>query len=209
LRKTVHTHDEWLRQLTPTYGGWTIEPAPTIVVTETPFERPFYGFSGEDIAIISVANWQRYLAPPTVVEFVLSRVQRYALRLAFVPNLGSHYPTRACVWDFDANLEDTRAGILVGYLCSYCEAELSKVIDGKDLEQVRHLLSHDWLGRPDEPGSIAGNLKRMYGYDLARTKGLSHGLRDVLVEAIASEGGKWLILFLLGAIAAWLFGKRG
>lgn len=205
--EALKKHDEWLMQLRPSYGGGGIEHAPSIVITETPFFGDYYGWSEGDLAVISVANWKRRFAPPSVFEYVLTNVQRYSLRLAFGPEVGSHYPTRACIWDFNAALEDIGTGILVGYLCSNCESTLATQIDDQELQEVKRLLSNKWVGRVDDPGSVARNLKTVFGYDMARTKGLSRGLRDRALEAATSEVIKWLVPFSLGALVVWFLSR--
>ncbi len=197
----LQAHDKWLEELPRHYGGWSIRSAPTIVVTETPFEGGYYAWSEGELAIISIASWERYCAPPSILEFILSRVQRYALRLVFRPELGSHYPTRACIWDFNANLEDTRDGVLVGYLCRDCEEALARQADASTIQTIKDLLKLEWIGRPEDLGSVASNVRRIFGYDLSRTKGLSRGFRDRLLEVTTSEVVKWVIPFVLTLLA--------
>lgn len=202
----IEGHDEWLFKLPRSYGGWSIEPAPTIVITETPFFGGYYGWADNGLGVISVATWEKRYAPPSVLEYVLRNVQRYSLKLAFDGEFGSHYPTRACTWDFNATLVDIGAGIMIGYLCSACEEGLQPVIGKPALEGVRKWLSLEWVGRVDEPGSVASNIKRVFGYDLARTKGLTRGFWDRLLETLTSESAKLILSFLLGALASRFLG---
>jgi hypothetical protein len=204
IRKVIEEHDKWLSNLSPSYGGWTIERGVTIVVTETPFEGGYYANAEGDVAVLSVANWQKHFAPPSVLEFILSRVQRYALRLGFDTPIGSHYPTRACIWDFDANVDDTRAGVLVGYLCERCEEALATKVDSEKIVVIKKLLSHDWIGKMEDPGSVASNMRRVFSYDLSRTRGLSPGIRERLVEVGASEAVKWIAIALLAFLVGHL-----
>lgn len=201
IRMLVKKHDEWLSHLPSSYGGWAISPGTTIVVTETPFEGGYYADADGDIAVISVASWQRHFAPPSVLEFILSRVQRYALRLGLSAAVGSHYPTRACIWDFDANVDDTRAGVLVGYICQHCEQALASQVEADKLATIKKLLSHEWIGKTEDPGSVASNIRRTFSYDLSRTKGLSPGIWERLVEVGASETVKWIAIAVLGFVA--------
>jgi hypothetical protein len=137
IRKVIEEHDRWLSNLPASYGGGAIENSVTIVITETPFQGGYYANAEGDIAVLSIANWQRHFAPPSVLEFILSRVQRYALRLGFSTPIGSHYPTRACIWDFDANVDDTRTGVLVGYLCGRCEEALATKLDVERIAVIK------------------------------------------------------------------------
>jgi len=206
MKDIVIKHDQWLSGLPRSYGNWSIERAPTIVVTETPLEGGYYGWSEEDLAIISISQWQRYFAPPSVLEFILSSSQRYSLRMSFVSEIGSHYPTRGCIWDFNANVGDARAGILVGYLCDSCEFSLlSAGVTEEEVTALKRLLTHEWVGNTETAGSVAGNLKRVFSYDLSRTKGLHASMRERLSDALTSETAKWIVAVVLGGIVVWLF----
>jgi hypothetical protein len=207
LKPYLDKHDSWLTGLPPnTYGNWSIRAAPTVIVTETPFEGFYFGWcdKSRNLAVASISNWRRKHAPPSVLEYVLNQVQRYALNLTFRPQGGSHYPTRACLWDFDPNVKDARMSLLVGYLCGACEDAIANSPVGPlktaEVEQIRELLSHRWIGRVEEPGSIAGNLKRVFGYDLSRTQGLSPSFADKIREAGVPEILKLIMAWLLGAL---------
>ncbi len=201
IRPMLKNNDDWVTGHEPgKWGNRTIKPAPTVIVTETPFEEGYFGWSESDIAIASIAGWRKRYTPPSLLEFILDQVQRYALRLAINDDLGSHYPTRACLWDFDANIEDARLSPLVGYLCDSCEQLIAERVTASDLNEIRKLLSHQWLGKTDEPGSVASNLKRTFAYDLTRTRGLSAGFLDRLREASLSELAKLVSAGIAGIV---------
>jgi hypothetical protein len=206
IRPFLRKNDEWITSYPAgTYGNWTIRPAPTVIITETPLEKGYFGWSTSDIAIACVGEWRRKYTPPSLLEFILDQVQRYALRLAIDERIGSHYPTRGCIWDFDANIEDAKISPLVGYLCDSCEQLVAERVAPDELQQIRRLLAHKWLGTTDEAGSVASNLKRIFGYDLARTRGLSSGFLDRVRETASSELVR-LIAAAITGVAIFLFG---
>lgn len=207
LRPYIRKNDEWITNIPGrSYGNWTIRPdAPTVIVTETPLAKEYFGWSEENVAIACIGEWRKKYTPPSLLEFILDQVQRYALRLAVDERIGSHYPSRGCVWDFDANIEDARLSPLVGALCDSCKELISQRVTTKELDDIRDLLTHKWIGKSDEPGSVASNLKRIFGFDLARTKGLSPGFRDQLRAAASSEVVKWLAAAIT-AVAIFLYG---
>jgi hypothetical protein len=212
LSSALRAHDAWLYGLGPSYGGWSIEPAPTVIVTETPFGGGYGGYyawgdENDKLAVVTIAHWQRNFAPPSVLEFILQCIQRYCLRMTYPPAVGSHYPTRACIWDFNANLEDVRLGILVGYLCSACSEELSAVISAAELDAIKQFIKNDWIGRTEDLGTVASNLKRIYRYDLDRTRGLSPSFWDLLIQGMTSEAAKWIVPFVLGALVTWFLAR--
>ena len=211
LRPAVEEHDQWLASLPNNYGGWGILPCPTIVVTETPLQGNFFGWGDRQLSVLSVAQWERYYAPPSSLEFLLYLVQRYTLRMAYSSSpIASHYPTRGCLWDFGANIVDIKSAVASGYLCEACCNALLQGIPSVEVEQIKAFLRNQWIGKLEEPGTVASNLKRVYGYDLARTKGLSPGFRDRISKALSAEAAKRigaLVYLLLGALGAWALGR--
>lgn len=184
--KLVNEHDAWWANLTSGYGGRDGRDVATIIVTETPIYGAYYADAENNLAIVTLANWKVF-APPSALEFVLSRIQRYALRIAFPSHLGSHYSTKGCVWDFDASIRDVHAGILTGFICEQCRNDLAAVLDEQAFKNIATLIDYQWIGRIEDAGSVASNLKRVYGFDLARTRGLSGGVLSDLIAAGAKE----------------------
>ncbi len=206
IRPFLKRNDDWIAgKAAGTYGNWTVKPAPTVIITETPLEKDYVGWSESDIAVACIGKWRKRYTPPSLLEFILDQVQRYALRLAIDERVGSHYPTRACIWDFDANIADARLSPLVGYLCDSCERLIGQRVTKDELEEIRNLLSHKWIGKTKETGSVASNLKRVFGYDLSRTRGLSAGFLDQVREATTSELVR-LVGAGVGAVLIFMFG---
>lgn len=185
---TAHTnqlfqgHDIWFRSLPSSYGGHDPFNGATVVVTETPFEGGYFASAEGDIAVISVAHWHRHFSPPSVLEFVLRMVQRYTTRIAFSPVVGSHYSTRGCIWDFDANVSDAKITAAMSFICARCEAALSQALPPEKLEALKKIIDHKWIGRMEDTGSIASNLRRIFRYDLSRTRGLSQSFLDRVID---------------------------
>lgn len=203
LKPHIEKHEEWLGNLSADYGNWTMRPGPTIILTETALWGGYLSSVGPNFALVSLANWRSY-APPSVLEYALMSVQRAALRMAVNQQIGCHYPTRGCVWDFTAHQPDARLSV-VGSLCDACQALVREQVGDEALTEIQFLVSHKWIGKTDEPGSVASNLKRVFGYDLAITQGLSPTFFDRLREAVPSALMK-VIVGLLIAIGGFLFG---
>lgn len=85
----VIQHDSWISGLKTNYGGWTLRLGPTIIITETPVQGGYFGLGDDNFAVISVTDFHRKYTPPSLLEFVLTNVQRYALRLAINKRIGS------------------------------------------------------------------------------------------------------------------------
>jgi hypothetical protein len=196
-RSCIARHDEWLKCQPPDYGNWSIRYGPAVIVTETPIQGRYLSVVGEDVAVITIAEWDRRFAPPSVLEFVLSNVQRAAIRMLLTTKIGSHYPTRGCVWDFTATVEDARISVSSGYLCGTCREAVRDALDEEEVRQLEVFLRNDWVGTLRDNTSVASDLKRIFGYDLSRTRGLSPSFGEKLWESIRTKAIEHTIITVL------------
>lgn len=204
ISQLLQGHDAWFRSLPANYGGGDSFNGATVVVTETPFEGAYFASAEGNVAVITVAHWHHYFSPPSVLEFILRMVQRYTARIAFSPTMGSHYSTRGCLWDFDANVHDARITTAVSYICAQCEAALNNALSLEKSEALKKLIDHRWIGKIEDTGSIGSNLRRIFGYDLARTQGLSPSFFDRLSDVGAKQFAELFIKTII-VVAASLF----
>jgi hypothetical protein len=207
VKATLDRHDKWLHE--GGYNPYDCVPAPSIIITETPLAGGYLSFCQNDVAVISVAQWDENYAPPSAAEFVLSSVQRVALRLCFGRMIGSHYPTRGCIWDFNVHQPDARIGLSLGWLCRTCMMQLKTQASDSEIAEIEKLLIGDWIGRKNDPGSVSSTLAHLYSFDLARTKGLSPGFWSFLPQTAISEltkaaidVAKWVAILLLTVFVA-------
>ena len=207
LRGLIRKHEEWLQSNRPGYGG--AEPSlPTIVITETILHGQYISNTVGSMAVVTLANWQKQFSPPSALEFILLSTQRLAARVALEAEFGSHYATRACLWDFTANVADVKSGILIGYICADCRNALLDRLSSSELEQFERLMSRSWLGTLDEPGSVASNLKRVFDYDLSTTRGLKLSAIDRCLDLLWSAESAKFVLALVGALLVWWLAKH-
>jgi hypothetical protein len=179
LAKLVAEHEEWLLRNQPGYGG--AQPSlPTIVITETPLHG----------------------------QYISNTVGRIAARVALDADLGSHYSTRACLWDFTANVSDVKSGILIGYVCTDCREALLKCLSAEEVKEFERLMRRTWLGKLDDTGSVASNLKRVFDYDLSTTRGLELGLIDRFQDIVWSTESVKFILAIVGGLVVWFLAKH-
>jgi hypothetical protein len=211
ITELLQGHDTWFRSLPPSYGGNDLFSGATIVITETPFEGAYFASAEENVAVITVAHWHRHFAPPSVLEFVLRMVQRYTARVAFLPVVGSHYSTRGCIWDFDANVNDARITTTISFICANCESALSRALPPEKLDALKKLIDHRWIGKIEDTGSIASNLRRMFEYDLARTRGLSPSfldrVKDVGTAQLATLFVKTIVVVVASVLSLLILHK--
>lgn len=202
IREAIAQYDLWVKNRQA--NNFDSVPAPSIVITETGIQEHYISFCGEDIAIISAAKWMQFFKPASALEYILVSVQRLSLRLCYGSVIGSHYPTRGCLWDYDINVPDVRISAFLGFLCETCRNGLNKKIRLNEYDQIVRLMENHWIGDRESPSSIAGILAKNYKYDLSLSIGLNPGFMSKLAQSLPPwfgksiiDIGKWLIIFLL------------
>lgn len=174
-------------------------PQKWIVFTETPFEEYVVSRSDNDMYVVSLADWNRFIAPPTIAEFSLAVTQAACLKLFF--GMTEHYVTRGCILDFDEYIEDFRFSTLGG-ICGECDAILDEKLkhDPPSKNAFNTLLDRRWLGSLSESGSVVSVAKKAFNYDIYLSKGLTPNKWEVLLDRFT---GDWLdeVLKLVFALA--------
>jgi hypothetical protein len=199
VKKAVDDYDAWFQH--SGYDKFDTVPLPTIVITETPIDRGYIGMSRGNLAVVSLAEWESFFKPGSAFEYILGSVQRYALRLLYL-NVGSHYPTRGCIWDFDVHQPDSRVAAYMGVLCSTCHTNLSKVMSKQELTDAELLISNEWIGSNEAPTSVSASLRKVFGYSLRRSTGLHPGILESISQGMRSELGKFVLDVLKVMLAA-------
>jgi len=185
---------------------------PSIVITETPLDQHFISFAREKLGIISAGEWKVFFKPASALEYILTSVQRMALRLSFDPMINSHFPTRACIFDYSQNQPDFRHTIFLGFLCETCRSTLRNSVTPEELVQIDSLLENRWIGQSASPASVAFYLSKIYRYEVSRATGLNPGIFGYLRQQFQTGFGqaltyigKWTIIIVLSALAVTLF----
>lgn len=179
------------------------EPPPEqfVVISRCRFDDNFYSDRNGPGAVIALGNWKRYMAPPSLLEFVQVLLIREAVGAA-CPSLSRavHLGTKGCLMDFTKLLSETRCKALHGHVCRFCRARMRA--DGQpDLaDAVEHLLDREWLGSSSDPRSPAGIAANL-GYDLFIAKGRRATPREVFVNALRQEGARQIAI-ITGAVLA-------
>lgn len=184
-------------------------PQRFIIVTMLRLDDDFYTSRRWPVGVLALGDWGRYMAPPSILEFILTLVVRESVALASRALAGSiHFGTKGCLFDFTPNLDEVRQKVLGGFVCAYCTRTL--VQDGFPHlpDELRTVLKKDWLGQSDDSHSPAGIIEKL-GYDLFTTKGLRTTTAEKIMATLRDEGVKG-VLALVGSIAgAFLLLKLG
>jgi hypothetical protein len=210
LTKTVEDYDQWYAS--SGYDEYDVMPCPAIVITETAIDRNYLSLGGEKVSLISLALWKDIFSPISALEYVLVGVQRQALRMCYKNRIGSHYPTRGCLWDFDVNQSDLKIAASLGFLCSTCRDALSEIVTKDEKESLDNLIANEWIGKEDDNFSVSGILAKQYRYPIFKATGLRKGVALSIVESMKTDLGKlildilkWVIIFSLSLLIVHYF----
>lgn len=120
----------------------------------------------------------------------------------------SHYGTKGCLFDFNADLSNARFMALQGFVCSECRSKLQKYGYGDLSDHLSIFLGKKWLGQISDPTSPAGMASKL-GYDLFVTKGLTPRWSERVLSALKEDGVKETTKVVVGALVALLLGFLG
>lgn len=175
-------------------------PEQFAVISLCRFDDNFYSTRLGKASVIALGNWKRYMAPPSLLEFVQMLLVREAVA-ALCPSLrGSvHLGNKGCLLDFTEALSEVRQKALRGYVCSFCRTRMRDDEQVELAETVTRLLSRQWLGSPADPGSPAGVAANL-GYNLFVVKGLRATPREMFLTTLRQESVKQLATVVGGVL---------
>lgn len=188
-KSALNKYDAWFKISNNQYD---VEICPSIIITDAPIEGGYISFANEDVGLISTARWRDFFRPVSALDYLLFSVQRLTMRLAFTNEIGSHYPTRGCIWDYDDHQPDARIAILLGHICQTCEKKLLASAGGETYAELLKLADNKWLGDKSIQFSPSSILSKVYKYDLSRSTGLNASTISKVKDAFISELGKIL-----------------
>jgi hypothetical protein len=176
------------------------------VVCAATFNDHFYSSQSDGAGVIALGDWSSAMAPPSFLEFVYTLLLRSAVGAAFLGDHPSHYPTRGCLLDFNADLDDVRFKVLNAHICSTCANTLTHASSDDTVLQLRRVLAKTWVGNPSVRGTPAAIIAKL-GYDLFLTSGMKPSRWEKAKVKLEEEWVKHVLDFagklLLAAALVW------
>lgn len=128
-----------------------------VIVSQCRFDDNFHSTRRSPASIIALGNWKRFLAPPSLFEFIQTLLVREAVA-ALCPSLSGsgHLGNKGCLIDLAGLLSEARQKALRGYVCHHCRSRMDADGQPELADVVTHLLDREWLGQPTDPRSPAG-----------------------------------------------------
>lgn len=174
-------------------------PDSLIFLSTATFSDNFYVTGGDGWDIVALGNWERFMAPPSIIEFFIHFIIRCAVDASCSHSkTPRHYSTKGCLYDFNSMISDSRYAVLSGFLCSECSGHIEKTTSKENVESVKLLLRKDWLGNKNNPSDVSAMAKKL-GYDLFHTSGVKQTFGEK-IQSIAEEELPKLIFKILGGV---------
>lgn len=184
-------------------------PANFVVVSLAKFSDEHYGVKAGPIHVQALGNWERSMAPPSILEFIIVLLMRQAASFV-APSLSKsvHLGTKGCLFDFTADLGEARYKALQSFICSVCRERMREVGAVNLASDLERMLDLKWLGAPSDPHCPAGIVAKL-GYDLFLTKGIEPTRWESFVSILRDEGTKELVKIVFAILLAAILLRLG
>ena len=184
-------------------------PTNFAVVSLAKFSDEHYGLKAGPVQVQALGNWERSMAPPSILEFIIVLLMRQAASFV-VPSLGKsfHLGTKGCLFDFTADLGEARYKALQSFVCSVCREQMKKSGHPHLADDLITVLDSNWLGVPTDPHCPAGIVAKL-GYNLFLTKGIEPTLWENLKSLLRDEATKEFVKLLFAILVALLLFRLG
>ena len=177
------------------------QPENFVVVSLARFSDEHYGVKKDHVQVQALGDWDREMAPPSILEFIIVLLMRQAISFA-APALSksTHLGTKGCLFDFTPELSEARYKALQSFMCANCRKRLQGSGSEQLVEDFSRASDLSWLGLPSDPHCPAGIVANL-GYNLFLTKGIQptfwENVRSVLRDEATKEAIKIVFALLL------------
>ena len=176
--KSLKTIDEFLEKR-------NIKSDHSIALITKSFQNNYFFNAASNSSIITTDIWEKHFSPPTLFEYLLHCIYTCLMYSKIVPNnrvlemeqldinIRSHTDMRGCIADLTRQKYQDRIAITLGYVCEEHKEKILQVY-GKDyLEQFLYVISREWIGKIDENGSVAYNLRHIFKFNINKDSGFN------------------------------------
>lgn len=183
-----------------------------VFITSRPIEGNLFWLAQGPVVLITTATWERHFAPPSLFEYLLHSIL-CAVTTGLSEGVESHDEfTMGCQFEYTRIKAHDRIDIALGYICEDHARQIQTEFGDRYLNDLRLLFSFGWLGRVDEPGTLASRLRAYFGQDLQRDSGYSKRFWERIrpnLDALWFDIGKELFKAFLLIVTTFLLIKFG
>jgi hypothetical protein len=219
----LHNPEEWVSIVEETIDNQKIECDYFISIIRNELREKFFAWPDKRGAIITTNHWQKYFAPPSLFEYLLSIIY-YCLiyskkKIATVTESDSpadiefdvHKETIGCYADKAIDRKDNRIDVALGYFCDNHKEKVISFYGKQYYEDVISILEREWIGSLEKKNSIAYNLKHYFNFNIYKDSGFNktfwENIRGKVYDVPGSlifEIFKAIILAIIAALLFWV-----
>lgn len=178
IRETEFDADYWVAIITQAFDG-----------------EEFLNAEDPRMAIITTDIWEKYLSPPSLLEYLMNSIYCSLIFSQLLPNgtkvakqaarieIGAHDDTRGCIGDYTADRYQNKIDIALGYLCDEHKEQISEYYGELYLKETISILERRWIGSPDEKNTVAYALKHIFNFDINKDSGFNKTFFDRIKES--------------------------
>lgn len=179
------------------------------VISLAKFSDEHYGLKEKHIQLQALGNWERHMAPPSILEFIVVLLMRQAASFVVPsPSKSLHLGTKGCLFDFTSELAEARYKALQSFVCSTCQSRMLESGAIHLADDLNRVLDFDWLGTSSDPHCPASIIAKL-GYDLFYTKGIQPTFWENVRSALRDEATKEIIKLVFAILLAALLFRLG
>jgi hypothetical protein len=175
-----------------------------MIITLAHFTDHYYSWTGEQVGIIALGDWEKRMAPPSLLETIITLLlSESVLFLNKSYRQLYHFGTKGCVFDFNSSIDDIKLKTLQGFVCSHCRDILNEGGHRDFADELTSILSKKWLGSLTDPSSPSTIIAKL-GYNMFVTKGLKPSFWEILQGTLQQDIPKQIINIIGTIILALL-----
>jgi hypothetical protein len=182
-------------------------PEDFVVISLARFSDEHYGLKSDHVQVQALGNWDREMAPPSILEFIVVLLMRQAASFV-TPSLSKsiHLGTKGCLFDFTSDLAEARYKALQSFVCSVCRTRMQESGAMHLADDLVRVLDLHWLGEVSDPHCPAGIVTKL-GFNLFLTKGIEPTLWESIRSILRDEATKEIVKIVIGTLLAALLVK--
>lgn len=178
-----------------------------LIISLASLKNHFYHYGEHDYSIIFMGDWDIKMAPPSIIESILTLVIREAIDTIRQKTDLCHWETRGCINDFNFSLGDSRYKVMQGFICEDCRKIIREDIKEERLAKWIEILKKGWIGDLEDSKSPASLVAKL-GYNLFATAGLKPTFKEktisLLQESMVQQLVKIVGTIIIAALLLWL-----
>ena len=171
-----------------------------VAIVDQLFEDNWFSHEYRQSSIITIGDWEREYAPPTLRAYITCAIARSLLNFAaeFSEEMllkMVHEPPKGCIMDMCVHKPNIKLGMVSGGICARCWARLREFGVSEDIlnaiERILLLVRSEALGRPVVTDPLAAFVVMRFSNndenDHAYTYGIKPGLEDSGLHCIRAN----------------------